>query len=255
MKSLFSFTLDFFGKCNSRCFNILLAGPASSGKTAFLLRHLKGRYVDPVTTNGIDSAVIKRENCLLNIVDKDVFAQPSRSHNFNSKIKGESEIDKNGCIVNKRGKNVNETQISNLSTINNNNNNNNNNNIDGTLFFIDSSDHGRIPLARRLLSQLIRKASKKSPILIIATKQDIIGALTPGELATRLDIEDMVSMFGDEVCDYGIIGVSSYTGLGCNEALDWISEAIWQHQLFCYCIPFNSFCYSLYNSGILMLNS
>lgn len=248
MKSLFSSAFDFFGKCNSRCFNILLTGPASSGRTAFLLRHLKGRYIDPINTNRIDSAIIKKENCLLNIFDRDIFVQPNQSYNCNSKIKG-GEIDKNGCIINKRGKRGNETQSFNRSNINN-----EDFNFDGILFFIDSSDHGRIPLARKLLLQLIKKANKKYPILIIATKQDILGALAPGELAAKLNIEDMVSMFEDQVWDYGIIGVSSYTGLGCNEALDWISEAIWQHQLFCYCIPFNSFCYSLYNSRILMLN-
>ncbi|KAH8584752.1 Arl1p ARF like GTpase involved in vesicular transport [Cryptosporidium sp. chipmunk genotype I] len=246
MKSLFSF--GFLGKCDSRCFNILLTGPASSGRTAFLLRHLKGRYVDPATTDNINSAVIKRENCVLNIVDKDIFFQSNQSYNCTSKTNGESEIDRNGCIANKKGEN--KMQSISKSTINN----EHSNNIDGTLFFIDSSDHGRIPLARRLLLQLVKKASKKSPILIVATKQDVLGALAPGELAAKLNIEDMVSIFEEQVWDYGIIGVSSYTGLGCNEALDWISEAIWQRQLLCNCIPFNRFCYSLCNSSIVMLD-
>ncbi|EAK88363.1 Arl1p/ARF like GTpase involved in vesicular transport [Cryptosporidium parvum Iowa II] len=246
MKSLFSF--DFLGKCNSRCFNILLTGPASSGRTTFLLRHLKGRYVDSATTENIYSAVIERENCVLNIVDKDIFSQSDNSYNCTLKIKNRNEIDKNGCIVKKKGKD--KMQIIGKDTIND----EDNSNIDGILFFIDSSDHGRIPLARRLLMQLLKKANKQTPILIIATRQDIIGALAPGELAAKLKIEDIASMFEDQAWDYGIIGVSAYTGLGCNEALDWISEAIWRHQLLCHCIPFNRFCYNLCNSGILMLN-
>lgn len=226
MNGIFSLGFALPGECSYRSFNIEITGPASSGRTAFLLRQLKGRYVDPAAAEGLDFAAIKRGNCVLNIFDRGTAGQHNRrSYSYAS------------GVMTADGTEGRDDEF------------------DGVFFFIDSSDHGRIPLARRLLSQLIfERASRRPPILVVATKQDVRGALAPSELAVRLDIEEMLGAFQDQAWDYGIIGVSSCTGLGCGEALDWISEAVWQHQSFCYCVPFNNLCYSLYNFGVLLFN-
>ncbi|KAJ1605868.1 Arl1p/ARF-like GTPase [Cryptosporidium canis] len=246
MRGICSFAFNFFGKCNYRNFNVQITGPASSGRTTFLLRHLNGRYVDPAAVGCTDTAIVRKDNCVLNMFDNCSIGQLNQSHTCSPRANREN--DKSEFNMRKRCKGGKEMQISNSNNLDS-------DSFDGVLFFIDSSDHGRIPLARKLLSQLIfEKANKRPPILIIATKQDVQGALTPSELAVELNIEDMINENKDQIWDYGIIGVSSYTGLGCDEALDWISEAIWQHQSFCYCIPFNRFCYNLHNFRVLLLN-
>ncbi|KAK6587625.1 hypothetical protein RS030_81378 [Cryptosporidium xiaoi] len=237
---------EFLNELKRRQFNVLVSGPASSGRTAFLLRNSRGKYVDPImASEGMNIMQFKRENCLLNIVDADVFLGNSKTCSEflcdRNKVNSTNSLNerRKGVRNNEGGIEVFKKQVK----------------FDGILFFVDSSDHGRLPLARRLLIQLIEKVGCNGPvILIIAAKQDVLGALNPRELAMELNIDEIIQIFGDKIHEYGVIGVSSYTGLGCKEALDWITDTIWKHQSFCFCIPFNNFCYNLYNCNLSFLS-
>ncbi|KAF7456164.1 ADP-ribosylation factor-like protein 2 [Cryptosporidium felis] len=240
MIDIFSILFKQLRKCNYSTFNVLITGPASSGKTAFTLRQLKGRYIDPTTIGDVGTILLRRSNCFLNIIDMDTCSLANRSINPQSIYEHSYDTSKN-----KYSSLGNRTKNSESSILFS---GDKNNRLDGILFFVDSSDHGRIPLAKKLLVQLIsEKIGYKLPILIIATKQDVPGALKPCELRKRLNIDELMDQLCDQIQEYSVVGVSSYTGSGCNEALEWISEAIWRQKKSCYCIPFNSICYCLYN--------
>ncbi|KAH8740424.1 hypothetical protein FG386_002936 [Cryptosporidium ryanae] len=236
---------EFLDDFKRRQFNILVSGPAFSGRTAFLLRNLRGKYVDPAISEEIKMMQFKRENCLLNFIDTNISLNTSKScSQFVDKRNPPNSYlkERRKAIRNNLGKN--ETEIIEEQC-----------KFDGILFFVDSSDHGRVPLARKLLIQLIEEIGCNGPvILIIAAKQDALGALNPKELAIELNIDEIIQFFGDKIPEIGVIGVSSYTGFGCKEALDWITDSIWRHQSFCLCIPFNNFCYNLYNCNLSFLS-
>ncbi|KMT00019.1 hypothetical protein BVRB_6g128800 isoform C [Beta vulgaris subsp. vulgaris] len=58
-------------------------------------------------------------------------------------------------------------------------------------------------------------------LLIFANKQDIQGALSPGDVAKVLNLDAM-----DKTRHWKIVGCSAYTGEGLLEGFDWLVQDI-----------------------------
>ena len=68
---------------------------------------------------------------------------------------------------------------------------------------------------------LIETKELKVPLLIVANKQDLKGALTPEDLEKELGFEMMANEVQKRI---HIHGTSAKTGIGLREAFSWIIE-------------------------------
>ncbi|OII71176.1 hypothetical protein cand_025920 [Cryptosporidium andersoni] len=220
---------DFFGECKRHEFNIIVTGPALSGKTALIMRLLKGKYVDPLTCINQSLCKVNVKDCNLILwddVEVSALTDDSNRNLMNRTHSKHLHFGHSQMIDD-----MNKSRYWNIYR------EYNKYDFHGILFCVDSSDIGRIPLAKKLLSRLIVDSPSSSiAILILATKQDVVDAITPDQLAAELQVSDMVRLYGNSIREYAVVGISSYSGIGCVEALEWISNAIWQHQTCCYCL-------------------
>lgn len=82
---------------------------------------------------------------------------------------------------------------------------------------IDSSDWARLELAKHELFELLKEEDlKNAPILILANKQDLPGAMNHDEIANRLSIKTL------QRNDILVIGVSAKFNTKVEGALDWL---------------------------------
>lgn len=88
-------------------------------------------------------------------------------------------------------------------------------NTDGLIYVVDSKDRDRIDESIEELKKILTvEELKDCPILLFANKQDINGALTPGEITDKFNIG---KNFGRE---WLVQGASGKIGLGLKEGLD-----------------------------------
>ena len=91
------------------------------------------------------------------------------------------------------------------------------NETDGIIFVIDSSDKDRIEESAQELKKLMGEEELiNCPILILANKQDLDNALSPGEIKEKIGI---ISLKGRE---WLVQGCSGFTGQGLKEGLNWL---------------------------------
>jgi ADP-ribosylation factor-like protein 1 len=85
------------------------------------------------------------------------------------------------------------------------------------IYVIDSSDASRLPTSRsELLTMLSEDELKSVPVLVFANKQDVEGALSPG------DISDKLGLAGQEKGrEWSVRGSCATKGEGLEEGLDW----------------------------------
>lgn len=85
------------------------------------------------------------------------------------------------------------------------------------IYVIDSSDTSRLPTSRsELLTMLSEDELKSVPVLVFANKQDVEGALSPG------DISDKLGLAGQEKGrEWSVRGSCATKGEGLEEGLDW----------------------------------
>lgn len=84
--------------------------------------------------------------------------------------------------------------------------------LQGMMFVVDSADVERLPEAREFLQQILTASRfSRIPVLIIANKQDLPGALEPRELAKRLSLSSFER-------DLPVLGVSAIRATGLFEA-------------------------------------
>ncbi|KAM9853756.1 ADP-ribosylation factor-like protein 14 [Aulostomus maculatus] len=83
----------------------------------------------------------------------------------------------------------------------------------GLVFVVDSSDQRRLDESRKTLHKILRfEALRGVPLVVLANKQDLHGALSPDALCTRLDLK--------RVCEgraWFIQPCSAVTGMGLEE--------------------------------------
>ena len=90
-------------------------------------------------------------------------------------------------------------------------------NTDGLIFVVDSNDQDRINDAAGELKKLLAEEELKNcPVLVLANKQDLNGALVPGEVTKRLGLEVLNGR------TWLVQGTSATTGQGLKKGLDWM---------------------------------
>ena len=94
-------------------------------------------------------------------------------------------------------------------------------NTDGLIFVVDSNDKDRIEdAAEELKGMLAEEELKDFPVLVMANKQDLNGALAPDEVTKKLGMGDLKGI------TYFVQGTSATTGNGLKEGLDWMASVI-----------------------------
>lgn len=94
----------------------------------------------------------------------------------------------------------------------------------GIVFVIDASDTNRLDEAGRELWRYVldlpSESMKNVPILILANKQDLSGAVNPTLLAKSLNLHKVTHN------SFTLIPVSAETGLNLQKALNWLVDHI-----------------------------
>ena len=88
-------------------------------------------------------------------------------------------------------------------------------NTDGIIFVLDSNDRDRIEDAYDELKKILEEF-KDCPILIMANKQDLNGALTPFEVKEKFEMEKLKDRI------WLVQGTSGITGQGIEKSFDWM---------------------------------
>ncbi len=92
----------------------------------------------------------------------------------------------------------------------------------GVVFVVDSADPPRFPEAKEeLWKHVINNPMVEDiPILILANKQDLPTAVSPGAVARALDLHKVQGQ------SYSIMPTSAKTGFNVEAALDWLKQRI-----------------------------
>ena len=94
-------------------------------------------------------------------------------------------------------------------------------NTDGLIFVVDSNDQDRIDDAAEELKKLLAEEELQDcPVLVYANKQDLNGALAPGEVTKRLGMGDLKGR------TWLVQGSSATTGQGLKEGFDWMADVL-----------------------------
>ena len=92
-------------------------------------------------------------------------------------------------------------------------------NTDGLIYVVHSSDRDRMDESSEELIKLLKEEELKDcPILIFANKQDLNGALSPGEITDKFNMGQIRSR------KWLVSGASGKTGQGLKEGLSWLTE-------------------------------
>ena len=94
-------------------------------------------------------------------------------------------------------------------------------NTDGLIFVVDSNDRERIEdAAEELKKMLAEEELKDCVVLVMANKQDLNGALAPGEVTEKMGMGLLKGR------TWLVQGTSATTGQGLKEGLDWMASAL-----------------------------
>ncbi|NXS94743.1 ARL11 protein, partial [Jacana jacana] len=89
------------------------------------------------------------------------------------------------------------------------------------VFVLDSTDTARLPEAAAALEEVLSYPSMTGvPVLLLANKQEVPGALSPAELGERLQVGRLVER------RWMLRGCSAHTGQGLQEALAVLGELL-----------------------------
>ncbi|KAM7130421.1 ADP-ribosylation factor-like protein 11 [Ciconia maguari] len=89
------------------------------------------------------------------------------------------------------------------------------------IFVLDSTDTARLPEAAAVLEEVLSHPSMDGiPVLLLANKQEVPGALAPAELGERLRRGRLAG------CRWVLRGCSAHTGQGLQEALAVLGELL-----------------------------
>eukprot|EP00727_Mastigamoeba_balamuthi_P008045 m51a1_g3861 putative adp-ribosylation factor-like protein 3 (178) ;mRNA; f:411018-411892 len=92
---------------------------------------------------------------------------------------------------------------------------------DALVYVIDAGDARRLAESGGELNQLLEEEKLASvPLLVFANKQDLVGALTPKQIAEMLNLH----LIRDRT--WQIQGCSAKNGTGIQEAMEWVLQQI-----------------------------
>ncbi|KAH9843989.1 ADP-ribosylation factor family-domain-containing protein [Rhodofomes roseus] len=90
------------------------------------------------------------------------------------------------------------------------------------IYVIDSADTERLKTSRsELLTMLSEEELAGVPLLVFCNKQDVDGALKPGQVSEELGLAG-----GEKERQWSVRGSSAIKGEGLEEGLDWLVNAI-----------------------------
>ena len=93
-------------------------------------------------------------------------------------------------------------------------------NTDGLIFVVDSNDRDRLDDAAEELKKMVsEKEFAYCPILVWANKQDLNGALLPGEITERLNM----GQYRDHM--WLVQGASAVIPSGLTEGIEWLKQS------------------------------
>ncbi|KZW03909.1 ARF/SAR superfamily [Exidia glandulosa HHB12029] len=96
------------------------------------------------------------------------------------------------------------------------------------IYVIDASDHDRLQTSRSELLTMLSDDEEELrgvPLLVFANKQDVDGALKPGEISDALGLAG-----GETGREWSVRGSCAIKGDGLEEGLDWLVNVIQQHK-------------------------
>ncbi len=94
-------------------------------------------------------------------------------------------------------------------------------NADSVIFVVDSNDKERInEAAEELKKMLAEEDLKECIVLVMANKQDINGALSPGEVTEKLGMKSLNRR------SWLVQGTSAISGQGIKEGFDWMASVL-----------------------------
>ena len=94
-------------------------------------------------------------------------------------------------------------------------------NTDGVIFIVDSNDKDRFENASDELKKLLAEEDlKDAPLLIMANKQDLTGAISPNDITEKLGLQSLKDR------QWLVQGTSASTGQGIREGLDWMVKTL-----------------------------
>ena len=98
-------------------------------------------------------------------------------------------------------------------------------NTDALVYVIDSADRRRIEETGLELQSLIEEEKLHAiPILVLANKQDLINAMTPEEITTALQLNNIRDR------PWQIQACSAKTGSGLQEGIEWVLKTVEEQQ-------------------------
>merc|ERR1719447_1175306 len=86
------------------------------------------------------------------------------------------------------------------------------------IFVVDSNDHQRFQIAKKELHSLSRERTlQKVPILVLANKQDLPEARSPGQLKQALELDKLNTVTK-------VVGCTACEGEGIHDAMNWVKK-------------------------------
>ena len=94
-------------------------------------------------------------------------------------------------------------------------------NTSAMIFVVDSNDRDRVDDSRDELQRMLAEDELKgAPLLVVANKQDLPGAMSSKEVSERLGLASRVDRA------WYITAACATTGMGLFEGLDWLSAEL-----------------------------
>ena len=95
-------------------------------------------------------------------------------------------------------------------------------NTDAIIFVVDSADRERVAEAREELLQLTNDEELRGcPVLVLANKQDLPGAMSGAEILNKLQVKG-----AQHLDKFYVQPATATTGKGLYDGLDWLSGAL-----------------------------
>jgi signal recognition particle receptor subunit beta len=91
------------------------------------------------------------------------------------------------------------------------------------VYVVDASDHARLAESREALHGLLARPELQDvPLLILANKQDAGEALTPHEVESRFDLQQMLATGQPQ----SVLGCTALNGDGVQEGACWLADVL-----------------------------
>jgi small GTP-binding protein len=159
-------------------FNVLWLGLEASGKSSLIERIRQGEFTPASLTIGLNVTSFLSEGAKL--VNCDVSGHKSFRSIWDSLIVGRPDI---------------------------------------VVYVVDASDGATLDEAKDVLARYVLEADllKGLPVLVLANKQDLEGALNPEQLTNKLNLPELM-----QSRKWKVIGTSTKTGSGIQDILEWV---------------------------------